>query len=500
MGYYRSKIAELLFSWKFIFFWVLMAVLFFFFGFQLKESLVHEGIRSGIPYNYWDISLQFLTDPYLILYFILPISLGWSLRITTVAFDYPILMRWGSFKKWIIHSLKLYWVFFGILLGLWLFISAYLFIGLPLEISWSAFSKSLLSINDLRDVVVWFSYPFEALIFQILLLVMSLSLLHLGIAILRVLVKKNLIMLLVGVGIFLWGLIGFKLLPPYLDGLSPIIYLALPQGIPSFHNAWTVFVIVGLLLGGVFAYLQVIDRSTRVFTYFNSHYLAIGLYIGLGILSIIGNLRGLNPKVDSIWKLWSHAFWGTNFFQFSYRLFFGSAVLVMGFIYLIQLSLVNEFNALWLYKIIRHRRISHWFLQLYRKISLQILGFLFGWFAFSVVLVYVLHFQMTFPDSTSTYLYHYFVNGYLQLLFYTLVLFAVFWNSQQIVNQGILVISIFLLFALPGINIIRIIPVWLSNMSNLEVMSPLTSSLVLMFADVLLIGFIFYRFRHSIKN
>ncbi|MGP7819729.1 hypothetical protein ACTXGU_21725, partial [Niallia sp. 01092] len=80
--------------------WLVIGVIFYFYGFMLRKEVVKAAYEFGVSFNNWDIILRLLNDMYLIVYFIIPVVLFFSTKSILVDFDYQILIRLGSFKKW----------------------------------------------------------------------------------------------------------------------------------------------------------------------------------------------------------------------------------------------------------------------------------------------------------------------------------------------------------------------------------------------------------------
>ncbi|PLR76333.1 hypothetical protein CU633_16735 [Bacillus sp. V3-13] len=211
--------------------WLVIGVIFYFYGFMLKKEIVNAAHEIGISFNIWDIILRLLNDMYLIVYFIIPVVLFFSIKSALVDFDYQILIRLGSFKRWVYHSLGHFWMRSAPLMFLWVLVSLFTMIGFPYSWDWSQLSGTDHIFNTLNDLVRFFATPISAFAGQLLLLMLTLSLLHLVFATVYVLTKNKLFMLLISMIIFLGGSIGFKILPKEMAFLSPTTYFSIAMGV-----------------------------------------------------------------------------------------------------------------------------------------------------------------------------------------------------------------------------------------------------------------------------
>ena len=77
---------------------------------------IRMGIRNGVlqnahihqlAFNKWDIIIEFLHDPFLVIYFLLPFWLFYSSQmIMKEKWDYMLLIRLKSYTKWVFYTFK----------------------------------------------------------------------------------------------------------------------------------------------------------------------------------------------------------------------------------------------------------------------------------------------------------------------------------------------------------------------------------------------------------
>lgn len=110
------------------------------------ESL---GISVGMPVNAWDAWLSYVSDPYLVCFFYLPI-LGWLIGTSIVErYEAPFLIRYGSRTAWVTDQ-ALRASMIAMVLQLALFAIGFLAgAGLPLSAQWSPTSAADVPTNQL---------------------------------------------------------------------------------------------------------------------------------------------------------------------------------------------------------------------------------------------------------------------------------------------------------------------------------------------------------------
>lgn len=158
--------------------WLVIGILIFFYGTLLKKQLVEIAFINGMKINNWDISLYLFNDMYIIIYFVVPITLILSTSTILGHFNYEVLIRIGSIKKWILSSFKRFWIQSSIFLMIWVFMCLFLTIGLPNSWSWSQFSHFDNLNNVLNGVSINFSTPLIVFILQLILFAFAISVLH----------------------------------------------------------------------------------------------------------------------------------------------------------------------------------------------------------------------------------------------------------------------------------------------------------------------------------
>lgn len=483
--------------------WVVLGVVIYFYGSVLKNQIIENVISDNLMMNAWDVSLNLLNDMYIIVYFVVPLVLFISTTVILSNFNYVTLIRLGTIKKWILRSLKQFWKKTSVLLLLWVFMSFYLTIGVPFSWEWSSFSKSTNYGNTLKEIGVIFSTPLLAFILQLLLLVFTLSFLHLFLSLVYVTIRSRNFLLMMCVIIFMGGIIGFKLFPSEYAFLSPTTYFSLTKYIDSFNSP---LMGLGVLVGQIsifFLYLLSIDLNKRKYFQSIKPYLPHAIYLLLCLLGIFSVSISIGTGKGTILDVLLLSFQGSSSKSFAYSSFFYYSIVFFGLVYLINSDISREIDRMGYYKIIRFRNLEKWFWSWFKKLLLRVIVLLLLLLIFPIIAGAILgmkiNFNVTvFHTDPYTVLYHFFFNGFLQIVFYILSVFIISWTRKE-AWHGLILISIFMVLMLPGINQQGLIPVGLNSMVYLLHYSPYRITLVLLIANFAVYGAIKYLFTKSLK-
>lgn len=483
--------------------WLVVGVIFYFYGDLLKRKIMHNAQVNGVSINGWDITLQLMNDMYLIVYFVIPLVLYLSINSILSDFDYQNLIRLGTFKRWVYRSLKLFWKRSSPLLFLWAFVSLFMMIGLPHSWSWSQLSKSKLAFNALYELTDFFLTPVSGFGFQLFSLFITLSFLHIGLAILYVLTQNKNFILVICAFFFLGGMAGFKLLPKELAFLSPTTYFSLTKAVNSFNTPIlsSIFIIVfGVMC---LLLLHILDFNKRRILHTIKPFLPVGIYFILCLLGILSTASSLNSAEATIWDLWVMSFRGSSSEDFAYFPFFFYSIVFFGFIYLVNLFLNEEIESIGYYKIIRFRNINKWFWNWFKKLIIIVVFFILTLTGLTLFIAVCMGMKTNFtlttvPVPLIEVIYHFGINSFLQIILYIFAVFIVSWKTKE-PSYVLILISLFMIVMLPGINAAGIIPVGLNSFSYLNEHSLLYLTSILIFMNILVYAVINYLFKRSLK-
>ncbi|AST00304.1 hypothetical protein B9L19_14370 [Geobacillus thermocatenulatus] len=485
--------------------WIMIGAVLYFYSIILKKEIVQVAAVERLHPNNWDVTLRLVNDPYLIIYFIIPIVMFFLLKSIFMDFDYHILIRVGSFQRWIYYSLRKFWANTSPLLFVWMLVSLWSAIGFPFSWDWSELSRTEHFTNTLYELSRSFANPFFTFAAQFLLFLFTFSLLHIIFAIIYVLTQNKRVMILISLLFFVFSIIGFKLLPKEVAFLSPITFFSLANGANVFHPLIEGYIMVMILLIFCIGMLPFLDLHKRRYIQTIKGSLPLIMYVLLCVMGIGSTIRSLKKYSDiTIWDALVASFAGVSPERFAYIPYFFYVVVFFGLIYLLHLFILNnEIEQLGYYKIIRFRSLTKWFWSWMRKLIIIIALFLFALAVVTCVLAACwganIGFYATLVSKPiSEIVYHFFVNGFLQMIFYIILIFIVSWISKESI-YSIVMISILMVAMLPGVNVKGIIPVGLNSIIYLADHSPYSLTLILSIANVVSFSIIHYLFKQSLK-
>lgn len=499
--YTIKEIIEHMFGVK----WIVVGIVFYLRSMMLKQEIVQVAYEKKVSFNNWDITLRLLNDAYLIIYFIIPIVLFFSVKSIFVDFDYQILIRLRSFKKWVYYSLRNFWMNIFPLLFLWFFMSLFMTIGFPYSWNWSELGEAAHFTNTLHELVYFFKKPVFAFIAQFILVLLTSSLLHIVFAIIYVLTKSKHVVIFISILFFLFNIIGFKLFPNEIAFLSPVTFFSITSGVNVFHSPIQVYSVVIIFLVFCVWLLQFLDVNKGRYISSIKSNIPIVVYFSLCVMGVSATAQSLvksSHATNSDVLIMSFA--GVSAERFAYIPFFFYLVVFFGFTYLIQLLfLSNEIEQLGYYKIIRFRSLNKWFWSWMKKLMVIIVVFLFGLVILSFTIAVCFGADTDFyvtllPNSLFEIGYHFFINGFLQMIFYVSLIFIVSWISRESI-YGVALMSILMVVMLPGINAKALIPVGLNSIVYLADYSPYYLTFILVIANMISYVIIRYLLKQSLN-
>ncbi|MGZ0084779.1 permease [Caldibacillus thermoamylovorans] len=472
--------------------WILFGAMIYIYGVRAKEQMYIHSLQSKLQLNKWDLVHSSFGNIYLIIYFVLPFFLYHSLVIITSNFDYTIFIRFGSYRSWVYATLARFIQIVGVSIIVWGAVSGVLSIGAPHFAGWSRFSKMDAFLSETQILQKLITSPFLALLLHLALLVLSVSCFHLLLAILYVKWQYKRIVVFAAVLIWVYAGVSFKLLPPH-SLLNLCNYLILHAGVMQFGTIWIsiVVVTVGMIL--LILVINLLDLNLKLYNW--NDYAAILLIV----MSLWAGMRG--KEGTTIWDQFLFMFIGGSNQAFYFKPFLCYLILYFGLVYWVQLYLQKELSEMGYYKLLRYQSTSRWFWGWYCKIMLYIGVYLFALALLALFISFLNGFSFDFYVSIERsvtvlkIVYHFFVNGYLQLSFYVLFVFIIAWLSKETFYSfvGVALLSFFML---PHLNNWGIVPSGLNSMSYLLTDSSVYRiSAILALWNVLVIVFLLYVFR-----
>lgn len=456
-------IKEQIVSWK----WIVAVLPIILFSFSNRHYIRFLEEKNYITANIWDFVLNPLNDPYLIVYYIFPLFVFISSIYINRTFDYTRLIRLGSYKNWIITKAKKLFLMDLYLIGL--FLSAILItaVNTSFSMEWSDIGK----INESGNEILYtlqsnFSSPFIALLLQIGLFLLTVFTIQLIMCVLYAIYKKQSILHVLNILLFIFGIAGFKIIPASLPFLETPNYLLLFHGVGGLNSIVMPFGIMVLVLTISILIANNLDKNkSSIKTFFKKNY-PITIYVLLCLMGVWFNIERYVTEDVTIWNILTMAFIGTTDEMYSLLSFAYYVVIFVGFVYFVQLLLQRYLSEMSYFTIIRYQSMNRWFLSWFPKIVKSIIVLLFSLMAATISLAVLKGYAFTVTDNMFETIYQFMINGFLQLLFYVLFVIIVSLLTKDVLKSFISLL-ILTIFMLPSFRFNNLIPVGLNSMGYL---------------------------------
>ncbi|MNW44241.1 hypothetical protein D3C74_214660 [compost metagenome] len=468
---HMKKIAYEMLSWK----WVLFIVIVFIYGSLDRQRIINYSISSQVNFNQWDIMISILSNAIFLLYIFLPIMILFSCLTIKKSWDTSIIIRIGSWRRWVFYTIKSFSsiVFISVF---YLVIIAIIFtIGCDFEWGWSSYS----SLGDqFNPLVSWVSRqsgypPYAALITHLIIFVLFLFVLHSVMASLYALIPNLVLLSTIGFFLFFYAIASFRYLN--ISWLILYNYMTFYSSTMSFHSVFPVLIIlISILLLSIYIIPSSKTLKLQSFWKWMMEKYPYMIYLMLILLGIAS--PSLTSKTNSI-TVWDNLylrFYGVSpEGGFSLSLFLFYIITYMGYIYLFQVYISDYLSGRFYYMVIRYGSLQNWYFRFIGQVGLGSILFLFGLIILTILMGGVTGQSLQPEISILTgipyeqVLYHFLVNGWLQMLNYLLIIFISSWvfkaASYNLTKIGILVVAI-----LPMVNKGGWLPTGLNSMGYLS--------------------------------
>lgn len=455
-----DRVKDKLISWK----WLFAALPIILFSLSNRKSMPYFEQRHGVTANFWDYVLMPLNDGYLIIYYVLPLIIFVSTIYINRTFEYTKLIRLGSYRKWIFTKLKHLFIidsFFLLVLIASIFITS---ISTPFSFDWSNVAEVNQQGNEiLYYLQLYFAKPYIAFVLQIALYLLTFITLQLLICILYVIYKKQSVLHLVNALLFLMGATGFKVFPASMKGIMTINYLSLFHGTASFDSVLIPFGIVMIILAGLVIVANNIDLNHGNIKHYVLKNFPILFYLLLCLMGIMFNVGNNANGEMSIWEVFIGTFFGTTNEMFGLIPFLFYIVVFLGVVYFVQLRLQRYLSEMSYYTVVRYRSMNKWFLSWFPGILKMITVLLLGLLAGTISVAFLKGYSITAPENLFEILYHFMINGFLQLLVYVLLVIIISFATKDVFKSFVSLLAL-TVFMLPGFRINNLIPIGLNSM------------------------------------
>ena len=477
-----------------------LILVFYVYSLSIHQDLLgRAGSVSNL--NFWDMALSLLSDPYLFIYFTLPIFLFICVYQVETNFDYGLIIRFKSYTAWIFYTLHelagyifTYFALMGLTLALVLVTGPY-----SLSLAWSPFSQASVingwNLDILPSLVSTGLSPLLAGLIQLAYSLVFFLLLALMLTIIYLFSQRKVYLIGASIFIFIYAATSFQFLPEELSFLSLASYAKFYHGFMAFNSIFTPLILMGglalaLLLGQAFFRQSsiLVDQLKSALPY-----LVYTVLVFLGLFSDLLEYDGMGQTVGDFIFL---KFYGVGSSGYSLLSLLYYLIVFLGFVYFFQVYLTNFVSQQLTYYLIRYKSYRAWFHSLLIGLSLAILVFLLGLALLASLLGLVKGYQFSYQVKMDTVnlsalalVVHFILNGFLQLMNYGLLLLIVTWLVQDAI-YGLLSLGIFMVLMLPNINIGQVFPMGLNSFGLLDQESLLGLTFRLVFYLVLEYGLV----------
>ncbi|ASA25909.1 hypothetical protein B9T62_37470 [Paenibacillus donghaensis] len=459
-------------TWK----WSFLFILIFVFAWSARRNLLESSlfIKSGI--NQWDMFIGITGDPFMLLYLILPVTLLLSCLSIRDTHHTSSLIRVQSWQKWVLYSVKNFSPVILVTVILLAITSLIMTAGLPYESSWSSFSKvELTTFNYMSS----FSYqsnlsPFAVLIVQLCLLILFFLVMHAVNSAIYLYFVNLLFLGAFSFAVLLYSLISFRYFPDY-PSLIAFNYMSFPSSYGTYHQVYPAFIcLIGALILSIYGIPLLKKWSLVPIQMWFKNYYPYVIYTMLCLLGIASPQLTLATQSVTVWDTLYLRFYGISpEGSFSLISFLFYVVVTNGFVYLFQVYITDYLSGRFYYMVIRYSSTYRWFASLGSRLGLWAAlwlaclmmltissGLIFGQSINPLVTVQT-------NVSMSQIMYHFLINGWLQILNGVLLVFLIAWVFTE-VTMGLIALAVLVLAALPMINVGGWLPAGLSSMGYLN--------------------------------
>ena len=444
--------------------WLIAVLPIILYSFGNRQSMTYIEEKYHVLPNFWDYVLIPLNDVYLIVYYAFPLIIFISSIYINRSFDYTELIRLGSYKRWIVRKLKQLFLMDVFAVSIFLVAIMITAINTPFSMEWSNVGAINESGNEiLYTLQLYFSSPFIALLLQLLLFLLTLTVIQLILCILYASYQKQSILHLLNALLFVLGVVGFKILPTSMAFISIPNYLSLFHGVATFNNIVMPFVIMLIILIISTIFANYIDRNSRNTKQFFTKNYPLLTYLILCLIGIVFNTNIYSNQGLSVWDMFVGSFIGTTNEMFSLLSFAYYVIAFIGFVYFIQLMLHRYLSEMSFYSMIRYRSMNKWFLSWFPNILKSIIILLLFLLVATISIALLQGVSFTLPENWFQIIYHFIINGFLQLTFYVLLVIVISLFTKDVFKSFIALLAL-TIFMLPGFRMNNFLPVGLNSM------------------------------------
>lgn len=490
MNYFKKLFTEC-FTLK----WLVLFIILFIFGFLIRQHMMINAYYEHTEINQWDFLFNFWGDPMIIIYFFIPFWVLFCIRFILDESQSHMLIRLKSWIGWMGHIVFELHFLLVIAIMIWIIVSLLLTIGIPYEDSWSSWALSSSYSNYLVSPFTHLqTSPLVLFLLQIALFAGFMGCLSILLSAAYLTTGRSFVLIALGLFLYLGSIISFKMLPPDWIWLNVTSYVVLIFSYGTFHTLYTGFIMLFLII--LLCWTAAAFKSSR-HTWKKNVSLDTPLLIYF-LLCLCGFfIGGSNEKITSVWDHLYFTFFGVTLSGFRLTTYLYFCIVFLGFIYLFQLRLHHVMNGRIYYILIRHKSLTSWFITFFLKGCVLAILLILSMLLINILAGLIKGQNLTITSTFASVplfeiLYHFILNGFLQLANYMLLSFIAIWIWKESYG-GLVAIGIFLVVGLPNINVNQWLPFALNSFGYLspEHSAFRITAILLLFLIIEMIGVLF---------
>ncbi|WDM23110.1 hypothetical protein [Paenibacillus polymyxa] len=449
------KWTDELLTWK----WSLLIVLAFVFGWRARHRVIESSSLLQSHFNQWDILLGNLSSAVFLLYVFLPFMLLLSCLHIKDSWDFSVIIRVNSWRRWNVYTIHSFIPVVLVSTCLLLIISLLLTVGFRYEWSWSSYSLREDTTYNLVSLVSQQSGlpPYTVLIIHLIIFMVFFLVLHSFIATAYLLLPNMLFLSAFSFSVFLYAITSFKYLP--FPKWTLFNYMTFYSSMNTYHSIYPgPLVLLACLLISIYILPWIKKLRLQSFKQWTKERYPHIVYVLLCVIGLTSPY--LNPVRNeaTVWDTLYVRFFGVSLEGgISFSLFLFYVIAFIGYVYLVQIYINEYLSGRFYYTAIRYQSLWRWFIQVIGRIGIGALIFLFALIGLTLLTGWIsghmLKPQLTVQTVVSfeQLLYHFVVNGWLQMLNYILIVFITAWLFKE-ASYSLTVLGVLILAALPMVN------------------------------------------------
>ncbi|MFA1738982.1 hypothetical protein [Lysinibacillus fusiformis] len=445
-----------LFHWK----WFILLTGMYAFSYVEVRSITKWAFTEHIQLSFYDVALQLIGNIYLMLYFVVPFFIFQVTRHVNQHFNDVELIRFRSYFKWGINQLNISLVnILGIIIC-YIFNLVIFNLSLSLKNEWGLPSNIIHP--DINSIFLEnaFTTPILALLMQFLQLILGLLLIGSGLILWKIYIPNEKLLQLVAALVFIINIFSFKMFPDSLKFLRLPNYLTLYHSVQDFGNGYS-SILLTIILMLIFCLLwKMKDFRVAKIRGVSAYQFGIMIYGSILIIGTYFMIQNFIKEKTSFINIFLQLLYGTHYEGYTYMAFLYYIIIFFGFIYLLQIRMIEELDMMSFYKIIRYRSYKKWFVHWFWIQLKSCAIFLIVLLLVSIVIWKTTLVNVPFTtnkdyETVGIVAYHYFVNGLLQLVLYILLISCLF-QFYRDYTISLITLSVFLISMMFGLSFLPV--------------------------------------------